>query len=94
MAPQIIPNIGMEIEFRKEFKKQYKKLPQKIQAKFDERLHLFIETPDHLLLHLHTLTGADYPIETINITADYRAQFLRTKNVISFLRIGTHSELY
>lgn len=84
----------MEIEFRKEFTKQYKKLPKKIQVKFSERLDLFIETPNHPLLHLHTLTGADYPIETINVTSDYRAQFLRTKNVISFIRIGTHSELY
>ena len=84
----------MEIEFRKEFKKQYKKLPQKIQVKFNERLKLYIETPKHPLLRLHRLTGADYPIETINITGDYRAQFLRTKNVISFIKIGTHSELY
>ena len=92
MAQQIA--IDMEIEFRKEFKKQYKKLPQKIQIKFNERLELFLETPSHPLLHLHTLVGANFPIETINITSDYRAQFLRTKNVISFLRIGTHSELY
>lgn len=84
----------MEIEFRKEFKKQYKKLPKKIQARFYERLALLIENPQHPLLHLHTLTGADYPIETINVTSDYRAQFLRSKNIISFIRIGTHSELY
>ena len=84
----------MEIEFRKEFKKRYKKLPAKVQAKFDERLQLFIDRPNHPLLHLHTLSGADYPVETINITGDYRAQFLRTKTLISFIRIGTHSELY
>jgi mRNA-degrading endonuclease YafQ of YafQ-DinJ toxin-antitoxin module len=84
----------MKIEYRKEFIKQYKKLPKKIQIKFSERLHLFITDANHPLLHLHTLTGADYPIETINITGDYRAQFLRTKNVVSFIRIGTHSELY
>jgi len=84
----------MEIEFRKEFLKQYKKIPKKIQVKFNERLILFMSTPHHPLLHLHTLTGADYPIETINITGDYRAQFLRSKQVISFIRIGTHSELY
>ena len=84
----------MEIEFRKEFKKQYKKLPKKIQVKFSERLELFMETPNHPILHLHTLTGPEHPIETINITGDYRAQFLRLKNVISFIKIGTHSELY
>lgn len=82
----------MEIEYRKEFIKQYKKLPKKIQIKFSERLHIFITDTNHL--HLHTLTGADYPIETINITGDYRAQFLRTKNVVSFIRIGTHGELH
>jgi len=84
----------MEIEFRKEFKKQYKKLPQKVQEKFCERLELFLEDQKHPLLNLHTLSGADYPIETINVAADYRAQFLRQGKVISFLRIGTHSRLY
>ncbi len=84
----------MEIEFRKELKKQYKKLPKKIQEKFDERLGLFMEDKHHPLLKLHTLTDIDYPIQTINITANYRAQLLQTKNVISFLQIGTHSELY
>lgn len=84
----------MEIEFHKDFLKQYKKLPKKIQGKFDERLALFMNTPDHPLLHLHTLKGVDYPIESLNITGDYRALFLRTKKVISFIRIGTHSELY
>jgi mRNA-degrading endonuclease YafQ of YafQ-DinJ toxin-antitoxin module len=84
----------MEIEFRKEFKKQYQKLPKKVQLKFTQRLEIFLENPHHPLLNLHTLTGADYPIETINIGGDYRAQFLRTKTQVSFLRIGTHSKLY
>lgn len=84
----------MEIEFRKEFKKNYKKLPKKVQEKFVERLNLFIKDQNHPLLRLHTLTGADHPIETINITVDYQAQLLQSKNVISFLRIGTHSQLY
>ncbi|MFM2340172.1 MAG: hypothetical protein RLZZ360_808 [Candidatus Parcubacteria bacterium] len=84
----------MHIEFHKEFKKQYRKLPKKVQAKFNERLELFMSEPNHPLLHLHTLTGAEYPIESINVTADYRALFLRSKNLISFIRIGTHSELY
>lgn len=84
----------MEIEFRKEFLKQYKKLPQKIRTKFDERLKLYITSPHHPLLHVHTLNGADYPIQTLNVTRDYRAQFLLSKNVVSFIKIGTHSELY
>ncbi len=84
----------MEVEFRKEFLKQYKKLPKKIQAKFNERLQLLLTTPTHPLLQLHTLTGADYPIETINVTGDYRAQFLRTRDLLSFIRIGSHSQLY
>jgi len=84
----------MEIEFRKEFKQRYQKLYKKVKLKFNERLAIFLETPHHPLLNLHTLTGADYPIETINIGGDYRVQFLRTKTRVSFLRIGTHNELY
>ncbi len=84
----------MELLFHKTFKKQYQKLPKKIQQRFDERLALFMHDATHPLLHLHTLSDAEYPIESINITADYRAVFLRTKKEISFLRIGTHSSLY
>lgn len=84
----------MEIQFHKEFQKQYKKLPKKIQVKFGERLELFIQDEKHPLLNVYTLTGADFPVESINITGDYRALFLRQKNLAVFLRIGTHSSLY
>ncbi len=84
----------MEIVFRKEFKKQYQKLPKKIQQKFAERLQLFTTDQNHPLLHLHTLTGTDAPIESINITGDYRALLYRNKSIVTFLKIGTHSELY
>ena len=84
----------MEIDFRKEFFKQYKKLPQKIRTQFDERLKLYTASPHHPLLHVQTLIGADYPIQTLNVTWDCRALFLISKNVISFIKIGTHSELY
>ena len=84
----------MELSFKKSFKKQYAKLPKKVQIKFQERLLLFSNEPHHPLLHRHTLTGADYPIESINVTSDYRALFLSQADVVIFIKIGTHSELY
>ena len=91
---QSIASLLMELLFHKTFKKLYQKHPKKIQDKFGERLELFTLNEQHPLLHLHTLSGAEYHIESINVTADYRALFLRTKKDITFLRIGTHSSLY
>lgn len=84
----------MELSFKKSFKKQYAKLPKKVQIKFQERLLLFSNEPHHPLLHRHTLIGADYPIESVNITSDCRALFLVETDLVTFIKIGTHSELY
>ena len=84
----------MEIEFRKEFLRLYKKLPHTIRTKFDERLKLYITSPHHPLLYVHTITGADYPIQTFNITRDDRAQFIISKNVIALIKISTNGALY
>lgn len=84
----------MKIIFRKQFQKQYHTLPQRMQNHFDERLRLLIEAPDHPLLRRHNLKGRLTPLESINITGDYRALFTDENDTLTFYRIGTHSELY
>lgn len=84
----------MRVSFHKNFKKQYKKLPQKIQVKFSERLALFIEENNNPLLNIHALQGDDVPLISMNVTGDYRALFIQHKALVTFHKIGTHSELY
>ena len=86
--------IGMDIDFNAKFKKQYKKLPQNIRKRFLERLAVFEENPYHPLLNTHKLRGKKRAFRSINITGDYRAQFLWEGDVVTFHEIGTHSELY
>ena len=86
----------MNLDFERHFKKQYKKLPEKIQNHFDERLVLFLGHPNHPLLRIHELKGDMSPLQSMNITGDYRALFTidaKTKQIV-FYKIGTHSELY
>lgn len=84
----------MEIVFHKKFKKKLSRLPVKIQNKFHERLHLFVEDMNHTILNNHSVEKVFAGCRSINVTGDYRAIFRREGQRFTFLRIGTHSELY
>jgi addiction module RelE/StbE family toxin len=84
----------MEIIFHRNFKKQLKKLPPKIQVQFAEHLQLLLHEANHPLLRIHELRGTMYPMQSMNITGDYRAIFINRETVVTFYMIGTHSELY
>ena len=84
----------MEIGFHKKFKKKYKKLPKEIQEQFDLRLGVFLVDPSDPLLHVHSLKGKRSAYSSMNITGDYRALFIKTAGKVTFMNIGTHSELY
>lgn len=84
----------MRVIYKKKFTRQYENLPVKIQKKFDERLLLFQKNLYHSQLHRHPLKGAMQPLESINITGDYRALFVQEEGRVVFYAIGTHSELY
>ena len=84
----------MRFTSRKKFRRQYEKLPAKIQKKFDERIALFRNDPSDRRLNIHRLHGKKRMFRSINITGDYRAQFLWEGDVVTFHEIGTHSELY
>lgn len=46
------------------------------------------------ILNNHSVDKAFTDCRSINVTGDYRAIFKEENNVIIFLKIGTHSELY
>lgn len=84
----------MRVFLHRHFEKQLRKLPKSIQLQFVERLTLFLDNPSNPLLRVHLLSGEKYPLESMNVSADYRALFIRNKETITFYEIGTHSELY
>lgn len=66
----------------------------KIQKKFADRLDIYLTDDSREILRIHILRGNKYPLQSMNITGDYRALFIATKSKITFYEIGTHSELY
>ncbi len=86
----------MQIEYSRRFIKNFKKCPKYIQEKFSERLGLFLVNRSAKILNEHFLLGKLSGFKSINISGDYRAIFevIDKEDVIYFISIGTHSQLY
>jgi len=85
----------MQIQYTRTFKKQYKKLPEHFQLQFDERVKLFLKDPADSRLRVHPLQGKFAGYWSLNVNGDLRALFFKQGNqLILFVLIGTHSQLY
>lgn len=84
----------MQLSRHRNFKKQYKKLPQNVKEKCAERFGLFMNDPYHPTLHNHAFTGALSRYRSIAITGDIRAWYESNDDVVTFVKIGSHSQLY
>ncbi|MBI2621738.1 MAG: type II toxin-antitoxin system mRNA interferase toxin, RelE/StbE family [Candidatus Levybacteria bacterium] len=88
----------MEIRFSPRFRKQYTKSNQKIKVSFHKRLKIFEQNHNHPLLKNHSLAGNYKGLRSINITGDWRAVYrekrTNDKLEITFVALGTHSQLY
>lgn len=79
---------------RKYFEKKYSKLPNKIKESFKERRNLFLANEYDTILDNHPVEKAYPGCRSIDITGDYRAIFFEDKEVVTFVTIGTHAQLY
>lgn len=84
----------MEVKFHTMFKKKLKKVPRKIQERFYERLELFAQNKFTKVLNNHSVDKAYPNCRSINVSGDYRAIFEDHGELIVFINIGTHSDLY
>ena len=86
----------MRIEYSKKFIKEFKKCPVGVKANFKKRLELFINCQSHPTLNNHPLAGELKNYRRVNITGDWRAIFeeIDAGQIIYFVAIGTHSQLY
>jgi len=69
-------------------------MPYTVNARFDERMELFLKNPTHFSLNNHSVDRVYSGCRSINITGDYRAIFFMKEGVAIFVNVGTHSELY
>lgn len=84
----------MKARFAARFRKRMRKLPRGIQDRFWERLAIFLEDSKHPLLNDRSLAGEWAGCRSINVTGDFRAIYVIDSDVVRFLAIGTHPELY
>lgn len=84
----------MRIKLHKNFEKHYKKLRVNEKQKFKERRDLFLQDEFNPILNNHSLKGKYLGHRSINVTGDLRAIYKRDKDLIIFVSIDTHSNLY
>jgi len=86
----------MQIEYSKKFIKEFKKCPVNVKTNFKTRLEIFINDRYGSVLNNHPLIGELRNYRSININGDWRAIFeeLDDGQIIYFVAIGTHSQLY
>ena len=84
----------MQILLHKNFKKNYKKLTPAQKAKFKERRNLFLRSKFDPLLNNHALKGKWLGCRSISVGGDLRAIFKEKADVIIFVTIDSHSNLY
>ncbi len=88
----------MIIRKHKTFDKSYLKLSEKLKIKVKETLILFSENYYDKSLNNHALKWDFLRLRSINVTWDYRIIFRELSNntyeIVEFLKVWTHSELY
>ena len=84
---QIIPH--------KDFTKQLKKQSSKIQGNVKTKFRIFMNNQYDPILNNHALIGRWRGYRSINITGDTRAIYKQiSHNLVVFVVLGTHSQLY
>jgi addiction module RelE/StbE family toxin len=85
----------MQYILSKRFEKDFAKLPAATKKKAITTLEKFIVDPQNPTLRNHGLSGKWKGHFSINVTGDTRAvYFVIEDDVVRFVAIGSHSELY
>ena len=84
----------MEAILHKNFQKSFKKLPPKIRKQFYDRAELFRVDKYNPILNNDSVDTVFSNCRSINVSGDYRAIFRENGDIVTFIYIGTHSELY
>lgn len=87
----------MNAFFTKSFKKNYAKRIQgnkNLEKRFEDRYDIFIENPTNELLKDHPLTGKMQGYRAFSITGDVRVIYYIHEEIVYFVDIGTHNQVY
>jgi addiction module RelE/StbE family toxin len=87
----------MTVNYSKQFLKNYKAriAPNpSLTHKFEERVKLFLLNPNSPLLKNHSLKGSKKRLCSFSITGDIRTIYIIEKDVVFFLDVGSHNQVY
>lgn len=87
----------MKITYHKKFLKHYQKriLPYRpLDQRYTERVLLFLENQKSPILEDHLLVGDLAGYRAFSITGDIRIIYFQKEDVILFIDIGTHNQVY
>ena len=65
-----------------------------LRNRFKERRDIFLEDEFNPVLNNHSLRGKYQGYRSINITGDIRVIYKKEREIVIFVTIGNHSELY
>lgn len=85
----------MKITTTKKFDKKIQKHSKKIQKEFIRRVDMFLNDINDPTLKTHKLSGKFKTLWSFNLSGDLRVIFDKIeRDVIIFIDVGSHSELY
>lgn len=87
----------MNIKYHRQFLKHFRKrIPphSKLDAKFKERLGLWIANPKNPVLGDHRLAGKKRDFRSFSITGDVRMVYKIDDDTVWFYDIGSHNQVY
>ena len=84
----------MQINFSNKFCKIYAKAPKEIKESLKERICIFKNNKFDKILNNHQLSGDYSFLRSINITGDWRALFIDNNEIVDFVIMGNHNNLY
>lgn len=85
------------IRYTKPFKKQFQRriMPnKKLSEQFEERLKLFCAGVRNWPAYDHALTGNMVGFRAFSVAGDVRVIYVEEAEVLRFLAVGTHSQVY
>jgi addiction module RelE/StbE family toxin len=88
----------LTVKFAQSFLKSYGnriKQNKKLKLKFEKRLEIFRSDRNNPLLKDHGLVGKEQGQRSFSITGDIRViYFVETENIVWFIDIGSHNQVY
>ena len=84
----------IDVRYHRDFEKKYTKLKSSQKAKFKKRLEMLFIDEFNPILNNHALKGKYSGCRSINLTGDLRVIYKKRGDMVIFVTVDNHSNLY